>query len=111
MSLSSGDAQDLYVLALVTQKGGSGKSTLAVGLAVAAIEKGECVAFLEADPQGTNIESKERREGGYHRSIDALEVGAVQNVLMPLLGPSRNKSVAITMFSIVPTKKAYGIDW
>ena len=43
----------MYVLALVTQKGGSGKSTLAVGLAVAAIENGERVAFLEADPQGT----------------------------------------------------------
>ena len=67
----------MYVLALVTQKGGSGKSTLAVGLAVAAIENGERVAILEADPQGTNIESKERREGGYHRSIDPLEVGAV----------------------------------
>ena len=43
MSLSSGDAQDMYVLALVTQKGGSGKSTLAVGLAVAAMENGERV--------------------------------------------------------------------
>jgi len=38
---------------LVTQKGGSGKSTLAVGLAVAAMENGERVAFVEADPQGT----------------------------------------------------------
>ena len=52
-SLSSGDAQDMYVIALVTQKGGSGKSTLAVGLAVAAMENGERVAFVEADPQGT----------------------------------------------------------
>jgi cellulose biosynthesis protein BcsQ len=61
MSLSSGDAQNMYVPALVTQKGGSGKSTLAVGLAVAAMENGERVAFVEADPQGTISKWKERR--------------------------------------------------
>jgi chromosome partitioning protein len=66
-SLSSGDAQDMYVLALVTQKGGSGKSTLAVGLAVAAMENGECVAFVEADPQGTISKWKERRGNPYPR--------------------------------------------
>src|SRR2546421_309484 len=48
MSLFIGDAQEMYVLALVTQKGGSGKSTLAVGLAVAAMENGARVAFVEA---------------------------------------------------------------
>ena len=52
----------MYVLALVTQKGGSGKSTLAVGLAVAAMENGERVAFVEADPQGTISKWKERRD-------------------------------------------------
>jgi len=57
----------LYVLALVTQKGGSGKSTLAVGLAVAAIENGERVAFLDADPQGTISKWKERRDNPYPR--------------------------------------------
>jgi Mrp family chromosome partitioning ATPase len=31
------DAQEMYVLALVTQKGGSGKSTLTVGLSVAGV--------------------------------------------------------------------------
>src|SRR2546430_10735834 len=55
------DAQEMYVLALVTQKGGSGKSTLAVGLAVAAMENGERVAFVEADPQGTISKWKQRR--------------------------------------------------
>src|ERR1700752_1503907 len=60
-SLSSGDAQDMHVLALVTQKGGSGKSTLAVGLAVAAMENGERVAVIEADPQGTITKWRERR--------------------------------------------------
>ena len=57
----------LYVLALVTQKGGSGKSTLAAGLAVAAMEDEECVAFIEADPQGTISKWKERRENPYPR--------------------------------------------
>jgi chromosome partitioning protein len=57
----------MYVLALVTQKGGSGKSTLAVGLAVAAMENGERVAFVEADPQGTISKWKERRGKPYPR--------------------------------------------
>src|SRR5258706_13789696 len=43
------DAQEMYVLALVTQKGGSGKSTLAVGIAVEAMGNGERVAIVEAD--------------------------------------------------------------
>jgi chromosome partitioning protein len=38
---------------LATQKGGSGKSTLAIGLAVAAMEEGQRVGMIEADPQGT----------------------------------------------------------
>jgi chromosome partitioning protein len=55
----------MYVLALITQKGGSGKSTLAVGLAVAAMEDGERVAVIEADPQGTISKWKERRAKPY----------------------------------------------
>ena len=51
---------------------------------------GERVAFLDA-PQGTNIEWKKRRDGGYHRSIDPLEEGAVQNVL-PLVGLQETKA-------------------
>src|SRR3954454_24658569 len=51
---------------------------------------------------GTLEQSK--REGGYHRSIDPLQVRAVQNVLMPLVGfhdagPSGDDEgdIAITM--------------
>ena len=55
----------MYVFALVTQKGGSGKSTLAVGLAVAAMENGERVAIVEADPQGTTSKWRERRDHPY----------------------------------------------
>jgi chromosome partitioning protein len=71
-------ALDMYVLALVTQKGGSGKSTLAVGLAVAAMENGERVAFVEADPQGTISKWKERRGKPYplvDRVTDPTEIG------------------------------------
>jgi chromosome partitioning protein len=67
----------MYVLALVTQKGGSGKSTLAVGLAVAAMENGERVAFVEADPQGTISKWKERRGKPYplvDRVTDPTEI-------------------------------------
>jgi chromosome partitioning protein len=67
----------MYVLALVTQKGGSGKSTLAVGLAVAAMENGKRVAFVEADPQGTVSKWKERRGDPYPRVVrlgDSVEL-------------------------------------
>jgi chromosome partitioning protein len=43
----------MHVIVLVSQKGGCGKSTLAIGLAVAAMDRGECVGIIEADPQGT----------------------------------------------------------
>ena len=55
----------MHVLALVTQKGGSGKSTLSVGLAVAAMQRGERVGLIEADAQGTISKWKERRAGAY----------------------------------------------
>jgi chromosome partitioning protein len=82
--LSSGDAQDMYVLALVTQKGGSGKSTLAVGLAVAAMERGEHVAFVEADSQGTISKWKERRGNTYPRVIGVADPTEIERALSHL---------------------------
>jgi chromosome partitioning protein len=82
--LSSGDAQDMYVLALVTQKGGSGKSTLAVGLAVAAMERGEHVAFVEADSQGTISKWKERRGNTYPRVIRVADPTEIERALSHL---------------------------
>jgi len=41
------------IVALVGQKGGVGKSTLATSLAVAALERGQAVLLVDADPQGT----------------------------------------------------------
>src|ERR1700676_795625 len=43
----------MHAIVLASQKGGSGKSTLAIGLAVAAMEHGQRVGMIEADPQGT----------------------------------------------------------
>jgi chromosome partitioning protein len=51
----------MYAIVLATQKGGSGKSTLAIGLAVAAMEGGERVGVIDADPQGTISNWKRRR--------------------------------------------------
>jgi chromosome partitioning protein len=74
----------LYVLALVTQKGGSGKSTLAAGLAVAAMEDEECVAFIEADPQGTISKWKERRENPYPRVDRVADPAELERALSRL---------------------------
>ena len=74
----------MYVLALVTQKGGSGKSTLAVGLAVAAMENGERVAFIEADPQGTVSKWKARRRNPYPRVVRVVDPAEVEGALSGL---------------------------
>ncbi len=74
----------MYVLALVTQKGGSGKSTLAVGLAVAAMENGERVALVEADPQGTIWRWKERRGSAYPRVDRVTDPAYLEPVLARL---------------------------
>lgn len=42
-----------HVLALAQQKGGSGKTTIAVNLAVAYLRRGESVALIDSDPQGS----------------------------------------------------------
>src|SRR4030088_2501703 len=74
----------MYVLALVTQKGGSGKSTLAVGLALAAMENGERVAFVEADPQGTISKWKERRKNPYPRVDRVAAPAELERALLRL---------------------------
>jgi chromosome partitioning protein len=74
----------MYVPALVTQKGGSGKSTLAVGLAVAAMENGERVAFVEADPQGTISKWKERRGNPYPRVVRVSDPTDLERTLSRL---------------------------
>jgi chromosome partitioning protein len=74
----------MHVLALVTQKGGSGKSTLAVGLAVAAMARGERVALVEADAQGTISKWRERRENPQPRVERADEPAEIERILSRL---------------------------
>ena len=74
----------MYVVALVTQKGGSGKSTLAVGLAVAAMENGERVAFVDADPQGTISKWKERRGDAYPSVVRVADPAELEGSLFRL---------------------------
>src|SRR3954463_2024160 len=82
ISLFIGDAREMYVLALVTQKGGSGKSTLAVGLAVAAMENGARVAFVEADPQGTISKWKERGGNPFPRVVRVADPAEIEGALV-----------------------------
>ncbi|MGY8633342.1 AAA family ATPase [Bradyrhizobium sp. 14AA] len=74
----------MHVLALVTQKGGSGKSTLAIGLAVAAMEREERVALIEADAQGTISKWKERRENSYPRVECVADPADIEPVISRL---------------------------
>ena len=64
----------MQVIVLVTQKGGSGKSTLAIGLAIAAMDVGQRVGLIEADPQGT-ITNWGRRRANPKPRIERVDSG------------------------------------
>jgi chromosome partitioning protein len=51
----------MRTITFATQKGGPGKSTLAIGLAVAAMQRGERVCLLDTDRQGTIASWRRRR--------------------------------------------------
>src|SRR3954453_2163575 len=55
------DSYNMYVLAIVSQKGGVGKSTIAVHLAAEAHTQGQRVLLLDLDPQGSAMEWASRR--------------------------------------------------
>jgi chromosome partitioning protein len=93
----------MYVLALVTQKGGSGKSTLAVGLAVAALENGERVALVEADPQGTILRWRERRRGDTYLRVERVTDPAY---LEPALARLEAEGVWLTIVDTAATTNA-----
>jgi chromosome partitioning protein len=52
----------MKTIVAVSAKGGSGKSTLAIALAVAAIEAGERVFLIDADPQSSVVAWGNRRQ-------------------------------------------------
>jgi chromosome partitioning protein len=66
------------------KKAEAGKSTLAVGLAVAAMENGERVAFVEADPQGTISKWKARRGNPYPRVVRVVDTAEIEGALSGL---------------------------
>lgn len=92
----------MYVLALVTQKGGSGKSTLSVGLAVAAMQRGERVALVEADAQGTISKWKERRAGPYPRVDCVADPAEVE----PVISRLRAEGVWLAIIDTAATNNA-----
>jgi chromosome partitioning protein len=74
----------MHTIVLATQKGGSGKSTLAIGLAVAAMDDGQRVGMIEADPQGT-ISNWGRRRANRKIRIEHADDGiAVEHAMHQL---------------------------
>ena len=72
------------IVSVLHQKGGTGKSTLAVALAIFLASRGETVALLDADPQGTvtqwgrryaasfKVEVKPQRMRGIPEAVEVL---------------------------------------
>lgn len=95
----------MHVLALVTQKGGSGKSTLAVGLAVAAMEREERVALIEADAQGTISRWKQRRENSFPR----VECVADPAEIEPVLSRLQAEGIGLAIIDTAATNNALAL--
>src|SRR6266567_7597200 len=92
----------MYVLALVTQKGGSGKGTLSVGLAVAAMQRAERVALIEADAQGTISKWKGRRENPYPRVECVADPAGIE----PVISRLQAEGVWLTIIDTAATNNA-----
>ncbi|HEX9211459.1 MAG TPA: AAA family ATPase [Bradyrhizobium sp.] len=92
----------MYVLALVTQKGGSGKSTLSVGLALAAMQRAERVALIEADAQGTISKWKGRRENPYPRVECVADPAGIE----PVISRLQAEGVWLTIIDTAATNNA-----
>jgi chromosome partitioning protein len=74
----------MHVIVLAAQKGGCGKSTLAIGLAIAAIDAGQRVGMIDADPQGT-ISNWGRRRTNPKPRIECADSGmAVERAILHL---------------------------
>ena len=74
----------MHVIVLAAQKGGCGKSTLAVGLAIAAMDAGQRVGMIDADPQGT-ISNWGRRRTNPEPCIEPADSGmAIERAILHL---------------------------
>jgi chromosome partitioning protein len=74
----------MHTIVLATQKGGSGKSTLAIGLATAAMDDGQRVGVIEADPQGTILNWGRRRTNPEPRIERASSSTAIERAILDL---------------------------
>jgi chromosome partitioning protein len=74
----------MHSIVLATQKGGSGKSTLAIGLAIAAMDEGQRVGVVEADPQGTISNWGRRRTNPKPRIHHADSGMAIERAILHL---------------------------
>jgi chromosome partitioning protein len=74
----------MHTIVLATQKGGSGKSTLAIGLATAAMDDGQRVGVIEADPQGTIMSWSRRRTNPEPRIERATSGTAIERAILDL---------------------------
>jgi chromosome partitioning protein len=76
----------MHVIVLAAQKGGCGKSSLAIGLAVAAVDAGQRVGMIDADPQGT-ISNWGRRRTNPKPRIECADSGmAIERAIFHLRG-------------------------
>ena len=76
----------MHVIVLAAQKGGCGKSSLAIGLAVAAMDAGQRVGMIDADPQGT-ISNWGRRRTNPKPRIECADSGmAIERAIFHLRG-------------------------
>lgn len=83
----------MQTIALISRKGGTGKSTLAIGLAIAAMEAGERVCLLEADPLGT-ISNWRRRRSRAEPAVESVRDGYALTQCASLLA---RRGVALTI--------------
>jgi chromosome partitioning protein len=74
----------MRTIVLATQKGGSGKSTLAIGLAVAALDTGQRVGIIDADPLGTISIWSGRRQNSAPRVMRAGSAAAIDHAILDL---------------------------
>jgi chromosome partitioning protein len=96
----------MHSIVLATQKGGSGKSTLAIGLAIAAMDDGQGVGVIEADPQGT-ISNWGRRRTNSKPRIERADSGmAIERAILHL----RRDGCTVAIIDTAATDNALSTD-
>ncbi len=92
-------------VALIARKGGVGKSTLALHLAVEAARRGERVALVDLDPQGSaagwwRARERERQAGAVLAHLALVECTAAE--LPAVLRAARRDGLGVAMVDTAP---------